>query len=363
MTYHATLKTIQEYLANNTSSSRYIHFKKQLWYSEYQTLYLDMKFPQVKTERNRFYLFERNLLSEPKCKMCSNKLRWYPNFGKYAKIYCGSDCKNTDDDYRKILSDHMQNKWDTASDVDMENHKKNTMTGLCKAYGVDNNEDYAKARQIEWMSDAIEFLKKKNLYSDTMTPIEIKAIWGRYFGDIILNRTVEEKQVTLDQRFGTNLERYGSIGTLGDIVVQAKYKATNMERRGVEYVMQDPAVFEKAYRKRCKKKDYTMPSGVVIRVQGYEPWALDKLVKQYVESDITVADASFNISWVDTEGQSRVFYPDIYVKSEHRIVEVKSTYTWEKYESVNWQKKKACVEQGFECQFWVFDGKGNLEIK
>jgi hypothetical protein len=278
-------------------------------------------------------------------------------------MYCSDKCQRSDPAFNKKTADGARAFWANASAERKAEHKNASIDGLLEKYDCASLEEYKSHRSIEWLTIAKTFLLDTGIDATDFSEEEVKTAWGRHFGDILLNKTDAEKAATLDKRFETNLERYGSIGVLGDETIQAKYKATNLERRGVEYVMQDPAVFEKAYRKRCKKKDYAMPSGAVIRVQGYEPWALDKLVKQYSETDITVAEASFNISWIDAEGQSRVFFPDIYVKSEHRIIEVKSTYTWEKDEAINWQKKQACLEQGFDCQFWVFDGKGNLEVK
>lgn len=139
---------------------------------------------------------------------------------------------------------------------------------------------------------------------------------------------------------------------------------TNVERRGVEYVLQDPTIFAKAEKSRHRRKDYFLPSGALLRVQGYEPWALDRLlnVEQVSEDDLVVGGGRVWVSYKDTTGQQRRFYPDIYISSQHRIVEVKSTYTYDRHRARNIAKHSAAIAAGYVCEFWVFDGSGNLDV-
>jgi hypothetical protein len=52
--------------------------------------------------------------------------------------------------------------------------------------------------------------------------------------------------------------------------------------------MLNPDIFLKNNKHRLDWKDYTMPSGKIIRVQGYEIFALDLLLRTYKEEDLII---------------------------------------------------------------------------
>lgn len=53
--------------------------------------------------------------------------------------------------------------------------------------------------------------------------------------------------------------------------------------------------------------------------------------------------------------KKRRYYPDIYIKSENRIIEVKSKYTFESHKTINKLKEKACVNLGFNFEFKIIE--------
>ena len=115
------------------------------------------------------------------------------------------------------------------------------------------------------------------------------------------------KQLTVAKREETNLQKYGNKCALQADSIKEKSKETCIEKYGVEKVLQSEKIKEaikktnlekygaenpyaskeiiEKIRKTCKEKygtefrDYTTPSGEIRRVQGYEPYALDILLK------------------------------------------------------------------------------------
>lgn len=80
-------------------------------------------------------------------------------------------------------------------------------------------------------------------------------------------------------------------------------------------------------------KDYTFPSGKTVKVQGYENLALDELLQKYKEKDIfvgrkTIQDEIGEFTFLGEDNKIHRYYPDIYIKSIHTIIEVKSNYTY-----------------------------------
>jgi hypothetical protein len=109
--------------------------------------------------------------------------------------------------------------------------------------------------------------------------------------------------------------------------------------------------------------NYCFPSGKTIKIQGYEKYAIDYLLKiGYSEDDIKTESKEkphFRYNYLDKE---RVYKPDIYLEKDNLIIEVKSLFTYNLENQMNLEKEKTCLNSGFEFQFWIFDRKGNLEI-
>lgn len=92
------------------------------------------------------------------------------------------------------------------------------------------------------------------------------------------------------------------------------------------------------------------------------------LDKGYKEEDIVVSNAAIEkytgkIWYNDSENKKRKYYPDIYIISKNKIVEVKSYYTYDTAFSINIRKKNACLSLGIHFEFWIYDDKGNKILK
>lgn len=197
---------------------------------------------------------------------------------------------------------------------------------------------------------------------------------------------VQEKQ--FEKMKKTNLEKYGVESTLSLDSTKEKYKSTMNIRYGVDSPWKNKNIKEKmenttlerygdkSYAKtsnwmeRFKNHewgnryyDYILPSGKIIRIQGYEKYAIDYLLKNgYEEKDIKTVSKekpSFRYDYLNKE---RIYKPDIYLEPDNLIIEVKSLFTYNLENLMNLEKEKSCVIQGFQFQFWIFDRKGNLEV-
>lgn len=136
-----------------------------------------------------------------------------------------------------------------------------------------------------------------------------------------------------------------------------KYKETCkekcFEKYGVEHPMQVQRIFDKTLNATYRRKDYILPDGRVIKIQGYENYALDYLF----ENGYTVDDIEFSLPKIFYKNGKRKsrYYPDIFIKTENMLIEVKSTYTVECNKDINVLKQKSSIEHGFEHEFWVID--------
>lgn len=131
--------------------------------------------------------------------------------------------------------------------------------------------------------------------------------------------------------------------------------------------MQNPELFEKAMKNSFMRKPYTLPSGKIIYIQGYEWMCLDYLFKNNIsENDIItgVKEVPEVRYLIDGEPSERYYYMDIYIQSQDKAIEVKSTYTYGTECAKNrakWLKSSNKFKGGID--IYVFDKKGFLVLK
>lgn len=158
--------------------------------------------------------------------------------------------------------------------------------------------------------------------------------------------------------------------------INDKRRKTNLELFGVENVFLRPDVTAKAMQANSKGKEYTMPSGKVVHIRGYENKALDLLSEQgYAEGELIIDNRSesYNMpifSYTTVKRQSRRYYPDIYIPKENKIIEVKSQWWWdahgrEDYKGRlenNLRKKQAVLNEGYKYEVWLFINDSQYEV-
>ena len=108
--------------------------------------------------------------------------------------------------------------------------------------------------------------------------------------------------------------------------VKEKIRQTCMKKYGVEHPLQCQEVLEKNQQSGKKYKEYTMPSGIVRKVQGYEPFALRDLLQTHNEDDIKTDRKDIPRIAYETNGKTHYYFPDIYIPNTNTIIEVKSAH-------------------------------------
>jgi len=237
-------------------------------------------------------------------------------------------------------------------------------------YGVDHN---MKVEEIK--KKAIETNKKNNggIHNLASEEIRIKAIISHIKKYGVPPGFSEEIREKAKQ---TCVEKYGHPYYLqsepGKAHMKEKYDAEYfvmseayteimMKLYGVPHPLQNAEIFSKMMKSAFSVKEHKLPSGKVIRVQGYEGFAINKLLNEGHKEDEFAANIEGGvpvIKYTNTKSKSAVYYPDLYVSSKNMIIEVKSTFTYFSQKENNDLKLKACNEQGYKARLWVFDNKG-----
>jgi hypothetical protein len=291
--------------------------------------------------RFRFNYIKNGYINKSKnCKECGKILVDVKN------NFCSSTCSNKNLEEIERMTSTWNNKTKNEISKIQEKRKKTNI----EKYGIDI---------ASKLPEVIEKNKQTHIQN-----------WGDY-----AMRNAE----LLKKRNNTYIERHGGIG-MGSNSIYKKVKQTTSERYGVEYFSKTNDWYDKCVNSALLKYgqtwtskvdyinsrqqsggfsyyDFEFPSGKVVRVQGYEPKVLAKLVIDYDEDNIVVGVQDIinciGFFHYEYEGETHRYYPDIYIKSENRVIEVKSTYTFNKEKEKNLLKRDSVLNKGINFNFII----------
>jgi hypothetical protein len=240
-------------------------------------------------------------------------------------------------------------------------------------YGVENpfqsDEIKTKIKETNVEKYGVEYTTQTDIMKDKSKQTKLERYGNEFY------RNDEQIQQT-------NLEKYGVNYGLASPDIQRKIVQTNNERYGVDRPAQLDDIVELAkqtsfekygmwypqteahFKKNCKWKEYVLPSGNIIKVQGYEDKAIDILLKDYDETDIItdcskITEEIGELWYEDSEGKKHRYFPDIYIKSEQLFIEVKSRYTYYKDKQKNLLKRNSVIDKGYKFKFMIFAANKN----
>jgi len=158
----------------------------------------------------------------------------------------------------------------------------------------------------------------------------------------------------------TNIDKFGVKNpSQNDEIKQQKIK-TCLKNHGVEHPIQNSQILEKAFKSSCRLKDYILPSGNIIKIQGYENYALDELFQGGVlEEDILNGCSNVPEIWYNgLDKKEHRYYVDLYIPIQNKCIEVKSDYTFNCDTETIILKQNAVKKAGYLCEIWVYNAKG-----
>jgi hypothetical protein len=172
---------------------------------------------------------------------------------------------------------------------------------------------------------------------------------GRGLGSEEIRKKIED---STEQVYGVRHPMYSE-------EIKNRLEATCIERYGGTNVMHDRQIMDRAMTNAMKIKEFQLPSGKIIGVQGYEPFAIAWLLEnEYDENDLVVENKSIEgaigrITYQNSKGKTSRYYPDIYIPKENLIIEVKSQYTIKQNINVNVRKREACLNSGINFKYMI----------
>ena len=156
------------------------------------------------------------------------------------------------------------------------------------------------------------------------------------------------------------VKNYGVENPSQNEEIQNRKINTNIQNYGYKHPSQNSSYMNELSKNSYKFKDYILPSGEIIKIQGYENYALDELFNNDIlEENIITGCKNVPEIWYDDEnGKKHRHYVDIFISSQNRCIEIKSTWTAEKKKDCIFLKQKAGKELGYNYEIWVYNGKG-----
>ena len=152
----------------------------------------------------------------------------------------------------------------------------------------------------------------------------------------------------------TNMKNRGVPYCMQDPSVKEKVESTNLERWGGP-PMQNAEIMDKCFRHSHKYKNYTFPSGRIDTIQGYENYGLDDLLEDGILEEEIITDGKKmpEIYYTD-KGIKHRYFPDIFIPSQNKFIEIKSTYTYDSDKERVLLKQKAAKYSGYLCEIWIY---------
>jgi len=168
-----------------------------------------------------------------------------------------------------------------------------------------------------------------------------------------------------NKKINTCMNKYGVDNPSKLKSVKNKKRKTCLTNYGVD----NPS---KSIEIQSKKSSNTLnkvvisPNGKIYHADGYEPIALRELFQLgYSGDDVLTRSEIKSIIGViryEYDKKNKIYHPDIYVKSENKIIEVKSEYWFHRDYLLNMKKKSTCEDIGLHFEFWIYDSKLNKRV-
>jgi hypothetical protein len=318
-------------------------------------LFNDIKtsYSNTKNIGENFWLYCHGYSTPLTCK-CGTKLLFNNVTNGYKSKECNS-CYNINRKNNSIsetLKREQQNKdKPKCANITCNNkvvtRKDGTWSEYCstKCKGIFNSiKSREKSKQTMLKNHGVEHA----LQSDVIYKHMLKSNIQKYGVENVMHYAKTVK--TLEN---TNMSRYGVKNVFLDKSIQERHKQHLKEKYGehVYNISQIPGVHEKKLRSAYLARDYILPSGKIIRIQGYEDRFLDKALVYYHEDDFIFSKYSFAYEF---EGNTHSYHPDVIIKNY--VIEVKSDYTFYAEFDKNIAKSYSTLDSGSDFIFYIISG-------
>ena len=271
----------------------------------------------------------------------ANEKRKKTKLEKYGdKNYCNQE---------KIKQTNLE-RYGVENVFQSDCHKEKIKQTNLERYGVEN--PYAFRSEL-WSKNLEEKYGNENFNNKRMIQ------------QTHLSHTQQEIEEANKKRVVTCLEKYGVPNPLQNKEIKEKVVNKIKEKYGgIGFQIED--VFNKALKNQYKKYQIIV-EGKEYNLQGYEPVVLKYLIENE-NIDIKEIECHENVPTVYYffNDKKRKHFPDIFIKNENRIIEVKSEFTLYECSKDSLEIQKAKMEyakkMGYNYQVYLYRKNKEMEI-
>ena len=295
-------------------------------------------------ENNRYYckLCVKTISVEKRKKTCLEK------YGVENPVKC-------EEVHNKMKLTNLH-KYGVEFTFQSEQVKDKIKDTLIERYGVDNanknNEIRDKGKNTCLKRYGVENISQTEQYKE-----KYKTTIMQKYGveNISQNQEIKNKKIE------TCLKNYGVKYPSQCEKIKQKRIETCLKTYGVEHPIQDPNILDKNIKSCYRTKQYKLPSGNIIMTQGYEHLGLDEIIykEKIDENNIIMGPKNVPTIWYfGNDGKNHRHYVDIFIPTQNRCIEVKSTWTAKHNEHNIYLKQNAAKLLGYNYEIWIYNEKG-----
>lgn len=289
----------------------------------------------------------------PKCKECGINFVSYKDIKSGYYTFCSTKCKNSCVEYKKFGKDNggwSKEAQEKIKKTNLERYggnpfqnekiKKKIRSTNIQKYGVENyaktNEYIKKSKSTNQLKYGVDYHMQTQEYIEKVKESNMKKYGVEWW---LLSGECKEKtkQYLKKNNVTHNMQLSSS---------KEKLKKTCIDRYGCENAMDSQIIIDKWYASLFRRKEYVLPSGKIIMLQGYEPQCMDFMLTKTNEEDIESHPKSIIY---EIDGKQKRYHPDFRIISKNLIIEAKSSKILEYQGGIKVQKAKefACRTLGY----------------
>lgn len=285
------------------------------------------------------------IYGEKYCKQCNQLLSsktFRSFFDGYCGEYCSKSCAYKSNERTNNIKLTKKEKYGNEAYNNLDKLKQTNL----KKYGTEHNwSKNSSNREQCYITNEKRHGNRNWNNSKKSTKTKIQ------------NGSYKKQKETLNK---TCKERYNTEFYVMTDDFKNKFKKHFLITYGVEHPSHVPEFFEKG---QYKWKSYTLPTGKIIKIQGYENLALDILLKENKESDVITSKKDMPTIWYFKNNTKHRYYPDIFLPKQNKFVEVKSEYTFSSKKEESMIKQQSVKTYGFLHEIWIFNKNHELISK
>ena len=334
------IKYCNEYLENKSSKSLLLHIRRNnnllTCLNEYSSHL------ECKNNGERLYIVLNSLSVKPVCIRCSKQVTFY-NFNTGYYDHCSIECSTQVE---------RNNLYVNIISIDC-------LKDIINFHIVNVNSAISTVQRIDYLYDSLKY------YTTSLNKYDPQISERVY---CLLNNISDRPKciacgndITF-QRFSCGYSEFCCISCASTHEqTLLKRGITSFKNYGTRHPMQNKEVFDKNRESSYRTYKYKFKTGEEVLICGYENHALDMLQEQgYKFGDIDT-QIDLNIWYYSfLDDNIHKYFPDIYIEKENRIIEVKSTYTYDDELEINLMKRKASKFNKYNFEFWLVNEDGTL---